>query len=232
MKNISEAELDSWIPLFLNGRLDAEERQRFEVWLSSDADARQQLESWRAIQAAVTGQTRQPPPHSVWMELLSEIDIDHQRSEPRPRSRFSTISLISGIAFSLIVFLALWLVIRPGILLRWTVSGPAPISYRIYRAPAQTAEFVLVGQVQGKTGVQEYRYMDSLFIPGLAYTYRVEGVGEAELTLFDQVVEGKTAGVLPGQLAILVASALVGLLAAELIRQRTGDEYLIRWSRL
>jgi hypothetical protein len=228
-RDIPRGELESSLPLFLNGRLDAERRHILEEWLQSDDQAMQELESWREIHAAVTGCAHGEPSQRVWVELVERIDRDLQKASLPRRVGISFVSLLTGFALAIVSLLLLWIAIRPGVLLHWTISEPAPVSYRIYRAPANSDEFVLVKEVHGKPGVRDYSYLDSLFVPGSAYIYRIEGVNPANVPLFSQAVHSSTSGALPGQVAILIASILVGLLAAGLVQQRTGGSYLSLW---
>ena len=228
-RDIPRSELESWLPLFLNDRLDVERRQILEEWLQSDDQAMQELESWREIRVAVTGRAHRTPLQKVWVELEERIDRDLQRASIPRRVGISFASLLTGFALALVSLLVLWLAIRPGVLLHWSISEPAPVSYRIYRAPANSGEFVLVKEVHGKPGVQDYSYLDSLFVPGSAYIYRIEGVNPANVPLFSQAVHSSTSGALPGQVAILIASILVGLLAGGLVQQRTAGSTISLW---
>ncbi len=224
-KEFSRDELESWIPLYLNGRLAAEQRRILEEWLQSDEQANRELESWREVRAAVMDRPHHKPNDEVWTGLADRLDRELQSVSGR-RVKVSFASLVSGIVFMVLSLLLLWLIIRPGILLQWTISEPAVVNYRIYRAPANSGMFSLVEELPGNPGLRNYSYLDSLFVPGLQYIYRVDGMDAANKALFSQAVLSSTAGALPGQAAILVASALVGLLAAGLVRLRAGEDQL------
>jgi hypothetical protein len=210
----SSDELESWIPAYLNGRLDPEQSLILKEWLKADPQAQEALLTWQQVQAAVVSQTARQPESRVWTELAGRI---------QPRSggyRRTVASLFAGVGLALVSLLVLWLVIRPGVLLRWSISEPKAVSYRVYRAPLNSDRYVLVTVIPGQPGVREYAYLDSLFLPGQSYTYRVEGLAQGNVTLFSEAVHSPSASTFPGQFSILLASAMVGLLAARLFQDR------------
>jgi hypothetical protein len=57
--------------------------------------------------------------------------------------------------------LVLWGIVRPGVLLEWSVEGSGLAAYRIYRAEEGSAEFQLLEEIPAETGAGRYRYIDT-----------------------------------------------------------------------
>jgi hypothetical protein len=204
--------LEYLLPGYINDRLTPELRRQVDAWLDSNPQARQQLRSWRQIHTALQGRPVRTPPSRIWLTLERRIFYADTR-----RGR-SAASLLAGIALTVITLVLLWLTIRPGVLLEWTVSGDSLVAYRVYRAQADSHKFVLLGEIDSKPGEIRYTYLDVLSLPGQRYVYQVEGVTASGVSIVSQRVASQPLTALPGQLAILISSLVLGVLAAILVR--------------
>jgi len=208
----SRQELSSWLPLYLNGSLDADKRLILESWLDSDPQAGLELEVWRQVRSALASQPRPALSQHAWRGINQTIQAG------KPPVRHALAGAAAGILLAALSLVVLWLAIRPGVALEWSVRESVPVTFRIYRAPAGGGEFALVKELPGQPGVSQYRYLDMLFVPGRAYIYHIEAVDQGHVVVSSQPVISHTNAALPGQAAILVSSLLVGLLAASTVR--------------
>ena len=212
----SDEDIHGLLPQYASGSLPAADRQRVEAWLEMHPELRSEVNFWEQLQASLQSQPQVAPGQEVWQGLSRRLAL-HQRQVKR-----SAISILAGLALAGFSLVILWLTIRPGVLLQWTVSGTDLLTYQVYRAPAGSQDFVLLGEVHGTPGVSQYSYLDALFLPGQSYVYRVEGVSPSGSAVVSQGVVSQSLAALPGQLAILLASLLVGYLAASLARNWGG----------
>ncbi len=197
---------------YINNRLTPEQRRQVDAWLDSSPQTGQQLRSWRKIHTALQGRPVRTPPSRIWLALERRVFYAGTR-----RGR-SAASLLAGIALAVITLVLLWLTIRPGVLLEWTVSGDSLAAYRVYRTQADSQESVLLGEIDSKPGEIRYTYLDVLSLPGQRYVYQVEGVTASGVSIVSQRVASQPLTALPGQLAILISSLVLGVLAAILVR--------------
>ncbi len=119
--------------------------------------------------------------------------------------------LLGAVVLTLMVLFGLWKAVAPGIALEWSLQGDGVSAFRIYRAKASQQNFELISEIPAKAGVTNYSYVDVRLLPGGEYVYRVEGVGLAGDLAVSKSITSNSIGVLPGQLAILFASCLIGL---------------------
>ena len=231
MKSIEA--LRALLPWYANGTLGEEEAVQVETWLMQDARARAELETWRRMMAAVESQLEQRPGAEVRRRVLGQIRLEAQ-APARTRMRWSPAGLVGAAALAMVVLVALWLAIKPGVVLQWTVDGgstPAGdgvAAYRVYRAPLGSAEYRLLHEAPARAGMQEYTYIDALLLPGQAFSYQVEGVNEAGRVALSQTVSGSAQAALPGQMAILFTSLLAGASTVMLLQARHGDRTALR----
>ena len=211
MKRETIRQLKDSLPWYLNGTLKGSEKKAVETWLSHDPKARVELENWQNIKQMVMSQPEQLPapdlPRKIWAQVLSSIEIPSP-SVPLQRKRFAVYSL--SVLVSVCVLALLWMIIRPVVILEWSVTGDTSQVFRVYRAPAGSQDFILVRELPAKPGEQSYSFVDTLFLPGQAYVYRIEAVDILGLSSLSQAAIENTMAALPGQLLILVASMLAG----------------------
>ena len=111
---------------------------------------------------------------------------------------------------------------QPGVALQWTVEGDGVAAFKVYRAERGTQQFVQLAEIPVQTDSARYRYVDGRLWPGRAYVYRVEGVGQSgEIAVSRAITSGPLAA-LPGQLAILFTSLVLGFSLSALGRLWVG----------
>lgn len=207
-----DEELNYLLPGYINGQLPPEQRQQVDAWLDSSPQAGEQLRSWQQIHTALQGRPVRTPPSGIWLALERRVFHNDVRRGS------SAASLLAGFALAAITLVLLWLTIRPGVLLEWTVSGDSLAAYRVYRAQADSQEFILLGEIDSQPGESRYTYLDVLSLPGQRYVYQVEGVTASGVSIVSQRVASQPLTALPGQLAILISSLVLGILAAIMVR--------------
>jgi hypothetical protein len=139
------------------------------------------------------------------MTLIHESDIV---IAPRYRVEWN---VIAGSFLTLIILVLLWLTARPGMALQWSLEHDGISIFRIYRAAQGSNQFELLKEIPAQTNQLQYRFVDSILIPGKDYRYRVEGVRSNGVSTFSQVVDGSFLDLLPGQLALLLSSIIVSV---------------------
>jgi hypothetical protein len=197
------------LPWYLNDTLTGEEKKAVDILLRQEPNSQRELEAWRNIQKVLSNQPQQTPSPYLWNEII------HRLSEKRePRHAFGHLrslgGFIAGLAITLAVLILLWLIIRPGIVLNWSISDDGMQSYRIFRAPQGTTDYKLLSQVRAKPGKIEYTYIDSLLLPWQNYSYIVEGVSQEGQDILSQTISTSARQALPGQLSLLITSLIVG----------------------
>ena len=170
-KIVHPEELTPW---YANQTLDADEAERYQAWLESHPQGEGDLRFWQEVRMTVAEQARWSPQPGALQQTqarLREIAIS-------PGSGRRTLPAIaSAAAVMVIVFVLLWVVVKPGVTLRWSVRGITPTGFRIYRAPANSPDYRLVAEIAARNDQLAYQFNDLLTVPGLSYRYRVDGVG-------------------------------------------------------
>ncbi|MEW6716771.1 MAG: hypothetical protein AB1345_04610 [Chloroflexota bacterium] len=187
-----------YIPWYLNDSLEPEGRQAVETCLEGATQA--QVEFVRQIQTSLKLLPQTAPAPYVRERLLARV------AQPQPRWRFAW--AWTGL-LSVLLMVLVWMVLKPGVVLRWAVSPGEVAAFRVYRAPADDGEFTLVQEVTASPEEREYRVIDWRLLPGLAYVYLIEAVTPEGGRAFQQVVTADTWGALPGQLLVVVISMLM-----------------------
>ena len=206
-------------PWYVNQTLTPRENESYEMWLEKHPEAKADLGVWQDLKRSVSGQTRLVPPPFVFDDTRARID---KYGSSANAGRLILPAIFSGIAVSLVVFVFLWLVVKPGITLRWSVNGVVPASFRIYRAPAGGEAYTLVGEILAQENQLVYQYSDLFFIPGQSYRYRVEAISSSGEIAFSQAVANDPRSILPGQLGILLTSLIMGYVGLSLLKYLPG----------
>jgi hypothetical protein len=202
-------------PWYANHTLAQGESERYEAWLGEHPDAKNELRFWNAVKRVVWEQPRLTPAPGVFEQARARIAVHG----PALKLNWPMLPAIaSGIAAALVVFVFLWLIVKPGITLRWSVNGGEPASFRVYRAPAGSEEFVLVDEIKAQADQFVYQYSDLIFVPGRSYLYRVEGIDSSGEITFSKAVINDSRSILPGQLIIVLTSVIMGYVCLSLIR--------------
>ena len=207
---ITRIDPDDLIPWYLNGSLDADELMILEAWLAENPSANCELEFWKMMMSAIQSQKRLSPSASIWENLIESVDVYRQQSIVTWQKR---IFIGIGIGLGILVFIALWWFVQPGVRLQWSVQGPTPVAFRVYRAPKGSEEFTLIREMKAHGELLEYQLTDTFVIPGSDYTYRVEALDDIGRVGSSQLIIHNTLESIPWQLGILLTSVLFGFSA-------------------
>ena len=203
------------LPWYVNHSLTPFERWRVRRWLRGTPDATREVEDWRRLQAAVRSQPQAAPPQAVWRGVQARTrrrgqESDRVRNWPRR-------AWALGSVLALLVIALLWGIIQPGIVLQWSTSDAPLTGFRVYRARAGSDDYTLLYETAADAEMRRYTYVDVRPLPGQAYVYRVEGVGEGAAVSRSITANGLQA--LPSQAAILLVGIIVGYTAVILTQQ-------------
>ena len=212
-KNITNPEELS--PWYVNQTLAVGENEGYEAWLEGHPEAKDDLRFWQDIKKSVAVQPRLLPPPGLYKQTINRIE---QQSTSRSAARGIIPAIASGIAVTLIVFVLLWVVVKPGTTLRWSVNRAVPAHFRIYRALVNSQDYTLVGELFAQDNQLVYQYNDLLSLPGRSYRYRVEGVNNSGGITFSKAVTSDPRSILPGQLGILLTSFIMGYVCLAFLR--------------
>jgi hypothetical protein len=210
------------LPWYVNGTLPTEERQLVEAALADDPILQTELAAWRRLRAHAAAQPRKQPPIEVQRRLLD--NAHHWHESPawlRWWQGFSS-SWSGVVAATLLVLLVLWVVVQPGVVLQWSVDNAEVSTFRVYRAPAGSTDFRLVKVVSARPGVEHYTYIDALLLPGQTCLYMVEGISAGGELARSQMIAGSGQQALPGQLALVLTSVILGCMLVIFLRYLTG----------
>lgn len=204
---ISKHSIRKLLPFYLNGTLSKKEKGRVEKAMDKDAYARGDLSTWTSIKSSVIEQPRYNPSPLVWDKLLTAVQMSREKKLPLlPLWR----SFLVGTIMAIFMMAALWFVIRPGVMLDWSVQHEGMVGYKLYRADLGSTQFKLIKVVTARIGQQRYSYTDILLLPGKDYVYRVEAIPATGNPVYSQEVSGKYLEILPGQAALLITSIIFG----------------------
>jgi hypothetical protein len=206
------------LPWYVNRSLSALECEAVEAGISRDDRARAEVDAWKQIQTAVTSQPQRMPSSQVRQRLMAIIR--------EPTASFTRVtrpswSLFAGALLTLSVLILLWLAVRPGVVLQWSLERDRMTSYRIYRASHGSSQFELVTEIPAQANRLRYSFVDALLMPGRNYIYRVEGIHADGVSTFSQIVNSHSQDVLPGQLALILTSVIIGYGIVIVMRQWT-----------
>ncbi len=196
------------LPWYINQTLPAAEREAVEEWLKTEPQAAAHLATLDALRSSINAQPRVAPSPLVRQQLLAKINTPQQASRRVLRPAWPI-----GVAVALVLLVALWTVVQPGIALQWSVAGTGASAYRVYRAPADSQEFNLLGEISAQSDAQAYSFTDITSLPGQTYTYVVEAVTATGQTTLSPLAVGRGLDVLPAQLALILASLVAGAAA-------------------
>lgn len=205
----------SLLPEYANQSLSPWLTWVIKLWLKHDMTAAKELEGLRYLHRAVQAQVISQPSLDVWRLIQKRTSVDiSSPARPAPVYRFWQ---IWGLGMTLIVLsLALfWYVLPPGIVLQWTVSGNAPMTFRIYRANSeQPQNYELLDEIS--TGMsltsldaRVFTYRDLYLLPGQRYEYRIEMV-DHNGSAYSQTIMSTAFQALPGQMALFLSFLLLG----------------------
>jgi lipopolysaccharide/colanic/teichoic acid biosynthesis glycosyltransferase len=171
------------------------------------------LAAVESLRSAISAQPAIAPSPAVRQQLLAQI----KTRRPAPRLFARPIAWLVGSAVALVLLVALWFVVQPGIALQWSVAGTGASTYRVYRAPVNGEEFNLISEVPARSDSQAYSFTDITSLPGQTYTYVIEAVTRDGQTTLSPFAVGRGLDVLPAQLALVLTSLVVGAAAMALV---------------
>ncbi len=210
-KRASATQPRQLLPWYINHTLNAAERQQVEHWLAEQPAAAQELQVWQQVRSAANSQPQVKPPSALRHQIMAEVKAI-RRSSSLPQ----WMPWLSGLALTLLVLLALWNILQPGIDLQWSVSGKQPAGFLIYRAPLDSDQFEVVREVPVQPGHAHYTFIDMALSPGQAYQYRVE---TATREAVSATITVSSVEVLPLQILIILSSLASGLATIYVLRQ-------------
>ena len=188
------------LPWYLNESLTTKEKEAVEAWLQRDEHAQRFHEATQITRKAVVSQAPQTPSRQVETQLLAKI------RQPQPRKSFLSAPLAWGLPVAALLFALLWLLVRPGTQLRWSVDGDNLSAFRIYRAPAGSTTFELIEELPASVEQQTYQYSDLAVFPGQTYHYVLEITDRNGRTTLSPVIANNSISTFAAQFAILLTS--------------------------
>ena len=203
------------IPGYLNGTIDLSDRHSLEQLMEKDPRIMAELAAWKAIQAGVKSQPTLTPSGEVLSGLLGSI---HSGETLRSKDQSKWFARSIALSLALLVFLGLWWLVRPGVVLGWKVSGELPTEFILYRAHLGSENFKLIHKVAAQQDVNYYEYTDLVILPGQAYQYKVEGIGSFGGVILSRSVTINPLSNIPGVISILIISSIIGLASIYLLK--------------
>lgn len=217
---MTENKLHELLPWYVNGSLDESEQQAVSAWLETSEQARQELAQLIRLHRQVQGLPALELPADGLLTIRRRI-VGKQKA---PGFTWRSPHLAWGLVLTGIFLALLWLSVRPGVSLEWSVETGEPSAFLIYRAPKGSTDFRLIKEIGASPGTRQYQFVDAGLVPGIAYTYRVEGVGAGGPPSVSRSISIDPLTVLPGQLAVLFTSLALGFslaLLAQALRLQT-----------
>ncbi len=154
------------LPWYVNGTLSPAEQEAVEAWLARHPEAYAEVEALRALHRAVAAQPTITPPKEVWNRLRAHVGRQ-QMGWPR------WLVWAWGSVLAVGIFLLLWALVQPGIVLRWQVNSTDPAVVRVWRVVGE-GDLVPLAMISLSPNQRVGAFVDSLVRPWKTYTYRVE----------------------------------------------------------
>ncbi len=172
---------------------------------------------WDELRQAIARQPQLSPPPEMRRRVLARVRVSEaEKLAPPP----SWLTWAWGVALALLTTALLWGFLQPGIVLQWTIGNEPPAAFRIYRAPLDSGETILIHELPVEQPAQSYTYVDMFTWPGQTYVYQVAAVGTQGETLGSQQITVNALEALPGQLAVLLSGVIVGYAAIIFMQRR------------
>ena len=204
--------LISLIPFYLNGTLRGSELLEVEYFVNNDPEGKLALEEWHKVSTLVREQEDHCPPRDAESKLFSRI-----RSQSMEQLEiFHPYALV----LSMVMLVLLWLTIRPGVELNWTIHNSNVTSFKVYRSSVEGSNYRLLDEIPVEKSDGDYSYIDIFYWPFEQYIYYIEGMRSQDSLGVSQVVADNSWLALPGQLVIICASLTIGYGVIMLIRNR------------
>lgn len=215
-RKLSLKKLETLLPGYLDRSLSAAEHQAVEQGLQESPSLSQSLRKWQEVQVLIKGQALHQPSPAAQERLMARVracNLPQRNATPVWFTR------AWGAALAVTTLLLLWAVLQPGIQLQWSVNQGHAAAFHIYRAPAGSADFALLYKSTNLPAAREYRFVDTALWRGQAYAYRIVALGPEEQRLFSNEVITDVYTALPGQLAVILTSIIIGYSAVTFIER-------------
>ena len=205
--------IDELFPWYINNSLDNFDREEIARALKNSNKISREVEYWRKVSRCLRNRPQKRPSESVLVGLRHEI---HTQLEVKNNSS-NIVFWLCSFACAMLLLIAMWQSIQPGVSLQWSVKGDLPKIFRVYRAQTGSTDFILQKEIFSMPDSFQYRYVDLLSLPGGSYIYKVEGVGATgSITLSQNLVIPPLAA-FPAQLVILLTSLVGGYAIATFV---------------
>lgn len=199
--------LNKLFPWYVNNSLSDQEREAVDSIIKNDPQARIEIEAWKKIRITMTNQPQKIPSPMVRQRLMTSIRTPSEMKVQKSRWIWN---LASGALLTLSIFILLWLAVRPGVVLQWSLARDGITGYRIYRTPLGKNQFDLIKDVPAQANRLQYYYVDAFILPGANYIYRVEGIRSDGTTIQSTIVNGRARDVMPSQVELFLSSIILG----------------------
>ena len=215
-KRPSNLDPTALLPWYVNNTLPVAELAAVETWLKTQPGAAERLAAIHDLRSAIDTQPQLSPSPLVRQQLLAQIKT-RQQAPRRLARRMPRPMWLVGPAVALVLLVALWMVVQPGIALQWSVAGTGASAYRVYRAPVNSEEFNLLGEIPARSDALAYSFTDITSLPGQTYNYVIEAVTQSGQTALSPLAVGRGLDILPAQLALILTSLVAGTAAMLLV---------------
>ena len=208
-----------YLPAYVNGTLGILQRRLLDGWLARDAALQDELSELSSLHSVMHNQPLDAPDPSILVRIRAAA-----ASEPvQPRVSWRP-SLVWPLTVTILVLavILLWRTLPPGLEVSWSLSGPAPESFKVYRASVDSTssdEFSLIGELPAQTGIAKYDYTDIRLVPGQQFLYQVEAIGDSGNTITSAALVGNALEAFPRQLLFLIILAVIGFAVVKMLRQ-------------
>ena len=207
----------SELPNSMDESMDADQHGRLKIYLQAHQDVKLEIEQIERIANLVNKQRQYEPPSRVLRELQTRIQTERSTNEP---FRFRRLAWIWIVLLTVSVFLIVWGIAQPAMVMYWTVEYGEFEVFRVYRASSENSKFEMIAQVEVQAGSHEYSYSDVVVPTGREYIYQIEGINKTGEVGFSEIVLGSAVELIPVWL-ILAAVSLVSGLSLTFLIQRT-----------
>lgn len=208
-----------YLPAYVNGTLGSIQMWFLDRWLARDAAFQNELSELSSLHTVMHNQPLDAPDPSILVRIKAATASEPVQSRVSWRP-----SLVWPLTVTILVLavILLWRTLPPGLEVSWSLSGPAPESFRVYRAPAgssASSEFSLIGELPAKSGIDEYGYRDIRLVPGQQFLYQIEATSDSGVTITSAAQIGNSLDAFPGQLLFSLMFAVIGFAVAKMLRQ-------------
>ena len=198
----------SLIPWYLNQTLDEKETREIDALISKSLISQHSISKTKAIMDVIRDEDLLIPPAKVKANLLEKI---HTTQNTAQEKLFSNLfDTIGSIAIYIAIFLFLWIIFQPGIVIHWPLPNQTKAqSITIYRAENTTLDYKKVGEMKPAVTPREITLKDPLIIPFLSYKYRINITDELGNTYSQEITFQTSWNVLLYNIILLSTSLIL-----------------------